>query len=145
MIYNIFASVIEQNGVIVHQVNMKGVMGSGLAKQVRTHYPLAYVDYINNYRHSSLGDVIFTKINNIHIASVFGQDKYGKTGLYTKYEFLFDGLKKVFEYAEQNSVNVFIPYGIGCGLGGGDWNIVKEAIYDIFKNFSEDVYICQIT
>ena len=30
---------------IVHQVNCKGVMGSGVAKQVRNKYPHVFVEY----------------------------------------------------------------------------------------------------
>ena len=30
------------NGIIVHQVNAQGVMGSGLAKQIREKYPMAF-------------------------------------------------------------------------------------------------------
>ena len=34
-------------GVIVHGCNAQGVMGSGVAKQLRAKYPEIYVDYLD--------------------------------------------------------------------------------------------------
>jgi len=31
----------------VHQVNCKGVMGGGIAKQIKERYPLVYKTYLN--------------------------------------------------------------------------------------------------
>ena len=31
--------------IICHQVNCQGVMGSGLAKQIRERYPIVYEEY----------------------------------------------------------------------------------------------------
>ena len=43
-------------------------------------------------------------------------------------------LASVYRKAIQENLSVAIPYNIGCGLAGGDWNVVYEIIYKLFKN-----------
>ena len=43
-------------------------------------------------------------------------------------------LASVYRKAIQENLSVAIPYNIGCGLAGGDWNIVYEIISKLFKN-----------
>jgi hypothetical protein len=31
---------------------------------------------------------------------------------------------------------------VGCGLGGGDWEIVLKIINEVFENYNKTVYIC---
>lgn len=42
---------------IVHQVNCKGVMGSGVAKQVRNKYPHVFVEYKKACSEEMLGKI----------------------------------------------------------------------------------------
>jgi hypothetical protein len=39
-----------------------------------------------------------------------------------------------------------LPYGLGCGLAGGDWKVVYEIIRDVFTPASDKiaVIICKI-
>jgi hypothetical protein len=39
--------------------------------------------------------------------------------------------------------DIYIPYKIGCGLGGADWSIVQEIIHKTFEKSENDVYICK--
>ena len=32
------------------------------------------------------------------------------------------------------------PYKIGCGLAGGDWNVVESIINEIFKDYKVEIY-----
>ena len=34
---------------------------------------------------------------------------------------------------------VAFPWGIGCGLAGGDWNIVKPMIENVFENTEVEI------
>ena len=29
---------------------------------------------------------------------------------------------------------VSLPYGIGCGIAGGDWNVIQKIIKEVFAN-----------
>ena len=40
-----------------------------------------------------------------------------------------------------------IPYGLGCGLAGGDWNVVYNIINDVFYDCDDNylhIYICKL-
>ena len=125
--------------IICQQVNHQGVMGSGLAKQIKDKYPDVMTNYLN------LCKIDFEKLrrngiiswcavdSNKYIASIFGQDHYGTDRNHTDYYALSSGLETVRQYAETRGFSVGIPHGIGCGLGGGDWSIVSAIIRDVFK------------
>ncbi len=78
----------------------------------------------------------------IFIANLFGQFGAGNDGAqYTQYPALQEALFQLREYALEKYFNIAIPYGIGCGLGGGNWNFVFGMIEDIFKDCSDIVTI----
>lgn len=122
--------------MIVHQTNCQGVMGSGLAKQIKDKYPEVYQTYLfhckTNIPQNLLGTSLICEANDgKYIANVFGQFSFGQ-GLQTDYAALKNALKEVYAFALQNNLSVAFPYKIGCGLGGGDWNIVFDIINEVF-------------
>lgn len=123
--------------IIVHQTNCQGVMGSGLAKQIKEAYPEVYQAYLYYCKTTLPQEILGTSLiceanDGKYVANVFGQFSFGE-GLQTDYEALRKGLKEVYDFASQNNLSVAIPYKIGCGLGGGDWNTVYDIITDIFS------------
>lgn len=71
-----------------------------------------------------------TQVNwNLYVVGIYGQLKYGHDGPYTNYIALQRGMQAVAKMAEEKHLPVYLPYGIGCGLAGGDWAVVKELIY----------------
>jgi O-acetyl-ADP-ribose deacetylase (regulator of RNase III) len=142
--------------IIVQSVNHKKVMGSGLAKQIRQKYPNILDDYIlmcekYKFNEISIEGLVYwfgisdDKYRVQYIASIFGQENYGTDRRHTNYFSLINGLNSVFIYAENLNLSVAIPYGIGCGLGGGDWDIVLSLIKDALKCYPTlDVYIYKL-
>lgn len=129
-----------KTGIICHQVNHKGVANAGLAKQIRQMYPAFMKNYLRlckQYSFESLrwgGTVAWYDVNETFaIASIFGQDGYGTDKVYTDYYALKFGLQTIMRRSAFEKMNVYIPYGIGCGLAGGDWNLVMGIIEDVFK------------
>ena len=136
--------------VICHQVNCQGVMGSGIAKQVREKYPLVYEKYhlecSKNVSDNLLGGALILPANEtIYIANLFGQDKYGyDRKCYTDYKALESALFETAVWATINEkTKIAIPYKIGCARGGGDWNIVYEIITRMFNFEQFEVLICE--
>lgn len=119
-------------GIIVQQVNCQGVMGAGLAKQIRQKYPHVYGKYKDEcgmIGFENLGSVSFSQVDEkLSIASIFGQLRCGrdKSVVYTDYNALRRGLKIVSN--SKRDAFVYIPHGIGCGLANGDWNVVLSII-----------------
>lgn len=136
--------------IICHQVNCQGRMGSGLAKQVRAKFPNVYAAYAAECARLDstelLGGAQIIKANDTtYIANLFGQDRYGYDGgVYTNYKALESALFQIAVWATLNEKKtIAIPYKIGCGLGGADWERVEQMILRLFKDFHGDVYICE--
>lgn len=143
--------------VICHQVNCQGVMGAGLAKQIRIRWPEVYADYkktIENAEAQVAGlenppdDILLgavactTTVDGHRVASLFAQYDYGYGPCrYTNYEAFASCLENLNKLVP-SYVPIAFPYKIGCGLGGGDWDIIQLMIKKILHH--EDVYICQL-
>lgn len=133
--------------IICHQVNCQGVMGSGIAKQVREKYPWVYGEYKEFCSHYAASDLLglnlITYIDETHmIANLFGQEKFGYDGkCYTNYDKLRNALEHL--KAEYPDKIIAFPYLLGCHRGGGDWNIVYGMIEEIFSDYDGDILICE--
>lgn len=139
--------------IICQSVNHKGVMGSGLARQIRDRYPNIMGGYIGMCNTHTFRSIMRNGLTYFHtvvhedggvqqIASIFGQDGYGRDRRHTNYSSLINGLMWVFEFAESMNYSIAIPYGIGCGLGGGQWDIVLMMIKDALAYYPHlKVYI----
>lgn len=138
-----------KSNLLVHQVNCRGVMGSGIAKVVREKYPQVYNSYVKEVKSALLGSAsllgyaqIVKITDDFSICNLFGQNCYGRDGKrYTNYE----ALTIAFETINQNfsGQTVTIPYGLGCSLGGGNWEIVFTIIKETLKDCN--VLICKKT
>lgn len=129
--------------VVCHQVNCQGVMGAGLAAQIRRMFPEVYDDYLKECGKIAkpsdlLGKVLFYSVKyngfDYNIASIFGQERYGRSGCFTDY----DALRRAMEpirvmatpFPAYPLTTARIPYKMGCGLGGGDWSVVLSIIQE---------------
>ena len=124
----------EHHGIIVHGCNCRGVMGSGLALQVKRTYPQAYADYLKmyetNHPNSLLGRSAVTQINDkLIIVSGFTQFNYGgnKDICYADYRAIEEVFEGVDALAFRTGLPVLYPK-IGAGRANGDWNIISEII-----------------
>ena len=129
--------------IICHQVNCQGVMGAGLAKQIRNKHPKVYDHYIwhcKTFKPNLLGNIILDSINEKQvIASLFAQDRYGRDKRYTDYDAFEKCLKTIACFAKENEV-IALPYKIGCGLGGGDWDIILSLIEKELSSFTVEIW-----
>ena len=115
----------KTSGIIVHQVNNKRVMGAGLALQIKLRYPKHYDDYMK--AKMILGRIVISCVSQeLTVVGVIGQDGYGRNKRYTDYDALEEGFKRIALVREGEPV--YIPYSIGCGLAGGDWEVVSKII-----------------
>ena len=160
--------------VIVHQVNCMGVMGSGVAKQVRDRFPsvfLAYHHAVKTLDHNCLGGclVVEAKENpGLRIANLFGQYYYRgfkeddlylvdefwkqpeidkqtvKAIRFTNYEAFWSGLVRLKEVLREDEIKIAFPYKIGSDRGGADWEVIRTMIQAIFKDTNKEIIICKI-
>lgn len=142
--------------MIVHQVNCQGVMGSGIAKQVREKFPEIYKAYKEEctkakaFGESLLGTNSYYNIddNGRCIACLFAQKDYGwDKKCYTNYaalrkclhELKYDAWTLSNHYSRP--FKIAIPYLMGCCRGGGNWNIVSEMIEEELFDDSGDIEV----
>lgn len=120
-----------ESGIICHQVNCKGVMGAGLAKSLRSKYPVCFESYSKYCKAGQfkLGMVQFCKVNsNLFICNLAGQQGYGTQSRQTDYDALMTCLVKLYAKSVELNLIPYLPFKLGCGLAGGDWNVVSKLI-----------------
>ena len=138
-----------ERGIIAHQVNCQGAFGAGLAKAIATKYPSAKSDYLrfveahrtSGKKPESLLGTILASVpqenKNLIIIHMFAQLYYGNAKqtnkVYTHYGAFADCMTKI--RSSYPDYTIHLPYLIGCGLAGGDWNIVS----DILRQHSDHV------
>lgn len=134
--------------IICHQTNCLGVMGAGLALQIKRRYPDVFTRYkaycgLAKSPKELLGTSLLIPVSERqYIANCFGQVAYGRTSPQTDYAALKKALTEVRTFAEEHGgLSVAIPFRIGCGLAGGQWHIVKKLIDEVFGNSSITVTI----
>lgn len=142
-----------QTDVIAHQVNCQGVMGSGVAKQIRDKWTNVYTAYRAEYdlftdlNKSLLGNCQLVQVNDHqHVANLFGQDKYGYDGKrYTSYDGIYDALVSLASQMENNNMNsVAFPYHMSSDRGGADWIIISTMITSVFKHTNVQIEIWKL-
>lgn len=134
--------------VILHQVNCMGVMGSGVAKQVREKYPWVFGEYkricdeakkLPKGTESLLGVAQFVFIDETkQIGNLFAQNHFGSDKCYSDY----DALKRCLLYVDKKfkGKKVAIPYLMSCYRGGGNWDIVYKLIEETLTNCEVTLY-----
>jgi len=128
-----------KEGYIVHGCNAQGVMNSGVAKQIRERYPENYLVYKVSITQkklnfeSPLGHIIKYRIGDLMIINAITQDRYGRDGKqYVNYDAVRDCFRKINEVVlKTDDLPKIVNFPlIGCGLGGGDWDIISKIIDD---------------
>ena len=130
--------------LIIHGCNNRGVMGSGVAREIRREFPEAYNEYKTMFKHFGLplGNIIWAYTKGKWIGNIITQDGFGKDG---KKYVSYDAIKKCLRNINNNSMyfstdnHVAMPK-IGAGLGGGNWNIISEIIEEESLKFQPVVY-----
>ena len=144
-----------KSGIILHQVNCQGVMRSGIAKSIKEKWPIVEEKYLECFTriplpesHKLLGQaqVVMIERENLYVVNIFGQHKYGRDGArYTSYDALdaalFNLAVDIAKFGELRNLPIHHPL-LGCGLGGGNWDIVKAIIE---ANLGSDTTLWQLS
>jgi O-acetyl-ADP-ribose deacetylase (regulator of RNase III) len=147
MVHNVIGNLLDSNcDYICHQVNCQGVMGSGIAKQIRERWPEVYESYkelcTNHGAMTLLGtiDIVGTKTGR-DVINMFSQFYYGYNGnRFTSYDAFCRALEQIRDFIKPNSTIGF-PKNIGCGLGGGNWKVISALIEEILgKDYEVYIY-----
>lgn len=128
--------------IIVHQVNVQGIMGGGVARQLADQYlglEREYSEFCelhsNNYNQLK-GQVFKIMIQGKMIMNMFSQ----MPNYDTDYEMMEIAFKEIKEYAKSFNLTICMPHGTGCGIANGDWNKVYKIIEEVFNDYDVTLY-----
>lgn len=128
-------------------LNEYGVMGAGIAGQIRKKFPEVYLYYramVNIWNKQGIcfsGKLLIVERSyKKYIANCFTQ-KSGKTD----YGALLMVVDKLRERAIFNGYKtVGIPYKYGCGIARGDWETVEKIWTEAFKDSEIELQIWKL-
>ena len=125
-----------QEEVIFHQCNCVSTEVKGLAESLFEKYPYSNT-YKNRTQNKSVpgtvdvcpGDKI---IINAYAQYYPGRAKYANDNQTKRIEFFNNCLNQLLSIESITGKDIAMPYNIGCGMAGGDW----QTYYDIICQFS---------
>ncbi len=126
---DLFTSTAE---VLAHGVSTRGIMGRGIAREFHSRFPEMYQDYLQRCQEERLhpGEgYLFRNPIAPHVLNLITQDK----GLATV-EYLSSAFEWLSQSYSQLGIEVVAMPRIGAGLGGLEWDVVKEIIEHKFDN-----------
>lgn len=137
--------------LIAHQTNCLGVMGAGIARFIKNKWNIVYTQYVDickNFEYSKdlLGKCQICVTGEFlikFVANLFGEYSFTESvapfeNRHTDYNALKKALLNLKAFCEDEEVTeVGIPYKLGCGLAGGDWDgVVYPMLQELFANDS---------
>lgn len=152
MIYNIDGDLLKSDcTVIMHQANCFSTMGAGIARSIADKYPMAEQadrtfplppkDRLGRYSYIETDD-------KTTVVNLYGQYNMG-AGLQTNYHMLEKSIETLFLDAQRGLISidlskVGLPYKMGCGLAGGDWEIVLGIVKRLSNKYMIDIFIYKL-
>lgn len=131
--------------IIMHQANCQSVMNAGIAKSIRQKYPDAFLVDKADPRspEERLGGYTSVTEDGRTIVNLYGQFGYGRGENYTNYGALEHALYTFLSTVE-GTPKIGLPYNMGCGLAGGDWNVVESILKRITQTTDHKFYIYKL-
>ena len=127
---------------LVNTINCVGVMGAGIALQVKKQFPAEFSEYKKACDKKLLvpGKVyVFNDVISPVIIHMTTKNHWINP---SKMEYIQNGLISLKEYFETEKDNVVVALpAIGCGYGGLNWSQVKENIISELDDMNENVKV----
>jgi O-acetyl-ADP-ribose deacetylase (regulator of RNase III) len=153
--------------IVVQGCNAKGVMGKGLAKQIRDRHPVVFETYRREYetRGLPLGSIVWVADGPHRVfANAITQDDYRRDPREPAIHADYVAIAQVVDYLDAIAMlslketfhaDIFETTGvrfdepverialplIGAGLAGGSWKMISSIIETRSKNFTPVVYL----
>lgn len=132
--------------VIAHQCNCFNNMGSGIAPQIKKAFPEAWLADNATVKgdEDKFGRLSYAKSGDVMIFNLYGQFGWWRKDddkPNTSYTMLRKSLEQMSRmlYSKRLDVKIGLPR-IGCGLGGGSWEIVSQIIEEELVDFDVVIY-----
>ncbi len=126
-----------------HGCNCAGAMGKGIALQFRKRFPLMYQQYQLLCRDGKFkpGDVFDYHYEE---GAVFNLGTQATWREKARMEYIETSIRNMLEIATKSKVRDIAMPAIGAGLGGMDWDMVKETICALSHEYPcVDLYVVE--
>jgi O-acetyl-ADP-ribose deacetylase (regulator of RNase III) len=143
--------------VIAHQSNCFGVMSAGIAKQIAAKYPEVLradrefsipVGSRERLGRFSVAEVYDPAVGRRLVFNLYGQYRFGRGKRHTEVKQLESAVRGMMAYLQANEdsawVRVGLPYGIGAGLGGGDWEEIRTMLEHCSEEFGMEIELYRL-
>jgi len=122
--------------IIVHGCNCHRRMGAGIALTIRQNFPeVEYKDKVTKCNIIGNIDEVILKKYNFKIINAYTQNYWGKCNASETQQMRYDAIRNCMKKINDKYKGLCIGLPlIGCGLAGGDWNIVKQIIKEELKD-----------
>jgi O-acetyl-ADP-ribose deacetylase (regulator of RNase III) len=129
---------------LVNTVNTVGVMGKGIALQIKTRFPQNYKVYRDACKNETftIGQVLVVKEGDLIDSKIiinFPTKVHWKGD--SKYEYISLGLVALRAAIIENHITSIAIPPLGCGNGGLDWPRVKAMIEDHLQALDCDIIV----
>jgi 5'-nucleotidase len=115
----------KKQEVIAHGCNCQSKMGAGLAPKMAEKFGCDKFEMeLMGPDKSKLGKIDHKKVDGINIVNAYTQEGYGP-GKQVDYDAIINCMRAINKRFAGHTVS--LPK-IGAGLGGGDWDIIKDII-----------------
>ncbi len=126
-----------------HGCNCAGAMGKGIALQFRNKYPEMYLEYKELCKNGEYipGDVFDYDYGIGHIYNLATQLTWRTKA---KLEYIEKSVTKMLDLASEEDVTKLALPAIGAGLGGLEWNDVKDVLEKASANYPNiELYVVE--
>lgn len=130
----------SQAQTIVNTVNTVGVMGKGLAHELKKRHPVMFKAYkkICDERLLDIGKLWLWRNSEQWVLNFPTKNNWRNP---SKVEFIEAGLKKFVENFERQGIREIAFPRLGCGNGGLDWEVVRPLMHKYLNDLPIRVYI----
>lgn len=129
---------------IAHGCNAQGVMGAGIAAQIRARFPQCFETYRKRCQHGTyvLGDVEhWSGSQDGEKYDVFNCCTQVKPGRDARIVAIETALCRTLSIAREHGIAVLGMPKIGCGLGGLNWNVVLPVLQRIAADTPVQIFV----
>jgi hypothetical protein len=132
--------------IIAHVVNNVRAWGAGFVLALSKQWSLPEAVFIN-MEPSRGASVLVPVQKNVNDVQLYVANMYAQMGLRQwnnpqplRYDLLFSALSVTTDYARALNADIYVPYLIGCGLGGGDVYKVTEMLEEFSQTQDISAY-----
>jgi O-acetyl-ADP-ribose deacetylase (regulator of RNase III) len=143
-------------GAIAHCANLYHIMGAGVARIIKEKFPAAYkADFETPKGEGKLGSYSVGFNDGYIVGNLYGQKGVGGDGTVlgrnVDYNALYNSLYKFALHLTTHGKDIGftgklgIPYGMGCGLAGGDWDVVAAIIKSVVRLAKINIVVVKLS